>query len=59
VRTSSDKPKWGFINLEGKYEISSNFKSATIFSVGFAWVVTDNSAPSAIYKKRTNKVYIK
>ena len=56
VKTSGDKPKWGFISEDGKYVIPANYKSATIFSDDLAWVVSENAAPTAINNKGEVKV---
>ena len=51
VKTSGDDPKWGFISENGNYHIIPNYKSATIFNEDLAWVVSENSAPTAINSK--------
>ncbi len=51
VKTSGDKPQWGFIGEDGKFVIAANYVSATVFSEDKAWVVSENSAPSCINTK--------
>jgi hypothetical protein len=51
VKTSGDKPQWGFIGEDGKFAIIANYKSATVFSEDMAWVVSENAAPSCINTK--------
>lgn len=51
VRTSGDKPQWGFIGEDGKFAIIASYKSATVFSEDLAWVVSENAAPSCINTK--------
>ncbi|MBK9317500.1 MAG: WG repeat-containing protein [Bacteroidetes bacterium] len=41
----------GFISEDGKFKITANYKSATVFSDDFAWVVSENSSPTAINNK--------
>ncbi|MBT5530773.1 MAG: WG repeat-containing protein, partial [Cytophagia bacterium] len=56
VRTSGDEPKWGFISEDGKFAITANYKSATVFSDDLAWVVSENAPPTAINSKGEIKV---
>ena len=51
VETSGDEPKFGFITEDGKYAVNAQYKEATVFSDGLAWVVSENAAPAAIDKK--------
>jgi hypothetical protein len=59
VRTSGDKPKWGFISEDGKFAITANYKSATVFSEDLAWVVSENAPPTAIDSKGEIKVTLR
>lgn len=56
VRSSGDKPKWGFIDESGKYVLQPAYEEATVFSEGLAWVVTENGAPTAITNKGEVKI---
>jgi hypothetical protein len=56
IRTSGNDAKWGYISEDGKYAISPNYKYATIFSEDLAWVVSENTAPSAINNKGETKI---
>jgi len=56
VKTSGDKPKWGFISEDGKFAITANYKYATVFSDDLAWVVAENAPPTAINSKGEIKV---
>ena len=51
VKLIGDEQLFGFIDEEGKFAIPANYLSATVFNDGIAWVVTKNSAPSAIDTK--------
>jgi hypothetical protein len=51
VKTSGAEPKWGYIAENGKYAIPPKYLRATGFNEDLAWVVSENSPPSAINKK--------
>ncbi len=51
VKLYGENQKYGYIDEFGKFVISPNYLSASVFSEGKAWVVTNNSAPSAIDAK--------
>lgn len=52
-------PSYGFISEDGKMAIPSQYKDATVFTEGLAWVVSKNSAPSAINTKGEIKFTMK
>lgn len=51
VKTTGENGKWGFIDKTGKFIINAEYKEATIFNDGIAWVVKENSSPTAIDKE--------
>jgi len=59
VQTSSDDPKYGFVDEDGRYIINAVYKDATVFSEGVAWVVAENAAPAAIDNQGNIKFTLK
>jgi len=57
--TPENESKWGFISDDGRFAISPNYLSATVFSDGLAWVVSKNAPPTAINNKGEVKVTLK
>lgn len=59
VKITGENGKWGFIDKSGKFVINANYNDATVFQNGLAWVVSENSAPTAIEKNGEIKFVLK